>query len=96
MDQILLQFVSAGLPVLPVSADKTPMVFSHKFLDTSLPDETTYAHISKCNYAIKCGNTQTKIECIDFDLKNDPFKDDPDGNIWALFKKECDIEGLYV
>lgn len=96
MDPTLQKFIESGLPVLPTNASKEPMIYSHKFLDTSLPTVEMYAHIPKCNYALKCGNIQTKIECIDFDLKNDLNKADPNNNIWARFKQLFDIAGLYV
>jgi energy-coupling factor transporter ATP-binding protein EcfA2 len=47
-------------------------------------------------FGLKCGNTQTKIEAIDFDLKNDPNRDDQEKGIWPRFKAICTIDGLYV
>ena len=96
MNQILIDFINAGLPVLPVNFNKEPMIFSHKFLDTQLPDFDIYKNISQCNIAIKTGNDQTKIECIDFDTKHDPNRNDPEKNIFERFKKLCDINELYL
>ena len=95
MNQTLIDFINAGLPVLPVSSDKKPMIYSHKFLDIDLPTVDMYNKIEKCNFALKTGNRQTKIECIDFDVKNDPDKDDPEKAIWIKFKNLFNIENLY-
>jgi hypothetical protein len=70
MDEILKKFIEAGLPVLPLKPDKKPLLWNHKFLDTELPTINTEGYnVEKCWYGIKTGNLQTKIECLDVDLK---------------------------
>ena len=98
MNEILNKFIAAGLPVLPLSPTKEPIIYGHKFLDTTLPTTEDYAQITPdCRmFGLKCGNDQTKIEAIDFDLKNDPNKNDEKKCIWNRFNDIVDTSDLYV
>jgi energy-coupling factor transporter ATP-binding protein EcfA2 len=94
----LLKFLECNLPVLPLNRNKEPIIYEHKFLDDNLPTIEDYKNVSPaCDmFGLKCGNAQTKIEAIDFDLKNDPNRDDPEKGIWPKFKLLIDVSDLYV
>lgn len=94
MNQVLNDFVAVGLPILPVKKDKTPMCFTTKFLDKRLPTCDDYKDMNKCYYALKSGNPQTKIECIDVDLKHVP-KDYRD-LAWQQFLDATECQDLVI
>lgn len=87
---MIRKLIAAGLPVLPILDKNTPLV-KHLFLDSRLPTEEDYkSFLDNKEIAIKTGNDQTKIECIDFDLKNDDS-----GELWKEFS-QTDLTGLYI
>ena len=93
MTDILKRFIEAGLPVIPLKKDKEPL-FSQSFLGNELPkiDDPRYTSIGKCDYfGLMCGNKQTRLECIDVDLKHVGGRDgvsdaDARAAFWERFK----------
>lgn len=89
---MIKEMIEAGFPVIPC-IDKNNPLLKHKILDDELLPISAYSELqlNAPAIAIKTGNKQTQIECIDFDLKNDDTK-----QVWNGFTIQADLTGLYI
>jgi hypothetical protein len=91
--KMLKEFIESGLPCFPILDKNTPVVKHGEYVDR-LPDIDEFKKFYGNNIygiALKTGNKQTNIECIDFDLKNDDTE-----SVWTNFTNEIGISHLYL
>lgn len=81
------EFMNAGLNFIPCGADKKPWVptwAEYQYRDIT-PDEYAQMNFRDApNVAIIAGEFSGNVECLDFDIKNDPS-----GKIWEQFRTAC-------
>ena len=64
-----------SLSIIPVSSNKTPFIRWNEYQKTIAPTDQWHSHyINSGTIGIITGKVSGNLECIDIDLKNDPFK----------------------
>jgi len=86
------RFMNAGLSFIPVGRDKKPWVESWTKYQYRRPDPDelgSMKFLDAPGVAVIAGDVSGGVECIDFDIKNDPT-----GKIWEEFNNKIEELGL--